>query len=300
MGEITDIDQMPDPATKFVRSIDVKPRSSNEAVKPAELIQMTGHQQLSLEARRSFTLLYRAANISGIEPGKDYTVELDLVKPESHKGYERVEKSILELMQTVVTVKMPNGQTRRVQLIGGNDMDDPNRRRGTLTYSFDKRLIAILETSQVWGRLDIPVLLGFNSKYSVSFYENIAQLTGLKYKSSYTYDLEEFRQLLGVQEGKYPRYGELNKHIIKPCVEEINALADFYISVVPVKESRAVTKLKISWYPKDVEGLRAAQAELDRGKLGRRARIRGEVEYVSEPQPSMEGPQHLKRLQRLQ
>lgn len=280
------------------RSIDVMPRGINEAVKPAELIQLQGHQDLSLEARRVITLLYRNASIEGIEPGRDYQVEMDLLKPTSHKGYERVEDAVMALMKTVVTVKLPSGGTRRVQLLGGNDMDDPDRPRGMLTYSFDKRLVAILEDSQIWGRLEIPVLMAFTTKYVVSLYENIAQLVALKYKTDEEYELADFRDLLGIGSEKYPRFGELNKHVIKPAVAEINALASFSIGIVPIKEGKRVTKIKVSWFAKDNAALREAYAEVGRTKIGRRARISDKVEAVLEPLPSMKGPQHVPQLNR--
>jgi len=41
--------------------------------------------------------------------------------------------------------------------------------------------------------------------------------------------------MLGVQPGRYKTFGELNKHVLQPAVAEVNALAPFSISVLPVK-----------------------------------------------------------------
>src|SRR5512133_2850360 len=154
-------------------TIMLQPRG-REAIKPAELIQVTGHQTLSLYARRAITVLWHNAHQRGVEVGKDYTIEIDNLKTDGHKGYDVVEDAIISLMKTILTVKEPNGKTRRVQFLGGNDLDDPKRPAGVLTYSFDKRLIEILKDSTVWGIINIPVLMAFMSKYSVSLYENIA------------------------------------------------------------------------------------------------------------------------------
>jgi plastocyanin len=59
-----------------VRTIDIKPRS-REAIKPAELIQVTGHHELTLNARRAITLLWYNAHVQGIAEGRDYTIEID-------------------------------------------------------------------------------------------------------------------------------------------------------------------------------------------------------------------------------
>ena len=77
-------------------------------------------------------------------------------------------------------MRLPDGKTRRVQFLGGNDLDDPDRPAGVLTYSFDKRLIEILKDSTIWGKIALPVLMAFTSKYAVSLYENIAQLVNLE------------------------------------------------------------------------------------------------------------------------
>jgi hypothetical protein len=263
-------------------TLELKPHN-REATKPAELIQVTGHQALSLYARRAITVLWHNAHQQGVEPGKDYSIEIDDLKTNRHKGYDVVEDAIVSLMRTILTVKLPTGATRRVQFLGGNDLDDPKRPAGVLTYSFDKRLIEILKDSTVWGRISIPVLMAFMSKYSVSLYENIAQMVNLDRKTMHVYSLEEFRELMGVREGQYKTFGEFNKHVLKPAVMEVNALAPFEITVLPVKEGKRVVQISVTWFHKDAEALRKALNEVGSTKVGRKARISGTVEHVAQP-----------------
>lgn len=108
-----------------IHTIKLKPRE-REAIKPAELIQVTGHQTLSLYARRAITILWHNAHQQGVEPGKDYTIEIDNLKTDTHKGYDVVEDAILCLMRTILTIKLPSGATRRVQFLGGNDLETPS------------------------------------------------------------------------------------------------------------------------------------------------------------------------------
>src|SRR3712207_2709547 len=150
-----------------VLTLNVRPRS-REAVKPAELIQVTGHHELTLNARRAITILWYNAHIQGVVAGRDYTIEIDDLKPDGHKGYEMVEEAIEALMRTLLIVRLPNGSTRRVQFLGGNDLDDPNRPARALTHSFDKRPIEVLRDSTIWGQIALPILMAFSSKYSVS------------------------------------------------------------------------------------------------------------------------------------
>lgn len=268
-----------------LKVIDLKPRR-DQAVKPAELIQITGHQALTLNARRSITILWHNAHMQGIEAGKDYTIEIDDLKPDDHKGYEMVEDAIISLMQTILTVKLADGKTRRVQFLGGNDLDDPDRPAGVLNYSFDKRLVEILKDSAIWGKIALPVLMAFSSKYSVSLYEHVSQWTGLSRKTFQEMSLDEFRDVMGVEAGKYPAFGALNKHVVKHVIMEVNALAPFSVSVLPIKTGKKVTHIRIGWWSKTKEEMDAAWREVNRSKIGRKARISGQTVYVSEPYPS--------------
>lgn len=262
-----------------LRVLDLKPRRE-QAVKPAELIQITGHQALTLNARRAITILWHNAHLQGVEEGRDYTIEIDDLKPDHHKGYEMVEEAIIALMGTILTVRMADGRIRRVQFLGGNDLDDPERPAGALTYSFDKRLVEILKDSAIWGKIALPVLMAFTSKYAVSLYENASQWAGLGRKSYHDLSLDEFRAMLGVEAGKYGAFGALNKHVLKPVLMEINALAPFNMSVLPVKEGKKVARLRVSWWNKNRDEMDAAFRELHQPKVGRRARISGQAEQV--------------------
>ena len=48
--------------------------------------------------------------------------------------------------------------------------------------------------------------------------------------------------MMGVQPGKYRTFGEFNMHVIKPAVAEINALAPFGITVMPVRKGKRSSK----------------------------------------------------------
>lgn len=268
-----------------LKVFDLKPRR-DQAVKPAELIQITGHQALTLNARRSITILWHNAHMQGVAEGRDYTIEIDDLKPDNHKGYEQVEEAIEALMTSILKVRLPDGRTRRVQFLGGNDLDDPERPAGVLSYSFDKRLVEILRDSAIWGKISLPVLMAFSSKYSVSLYEHISQWTGLSRKSYQDLTLEEFRDLLGVEEEKYAAFGALNKHVIKQTVLELNALASFSVTVIPVKTGKKVTHIRVGWWQKEKDELDAAWREVHRSKVGRKARIAGTATTVTNPYPS--------------
>ncbi|WP_282052197.1 replication initiation protein [Phaeobacter inhibens] len=84
----------------------------------------------------------------------------------------------------------------------------------------------------------------------------------------------------------YPAFGALNKHVMKPAVDEINALAPLNIQLIPMKAGKRVSGVRVGWWRKSEEELKEAWAEAQRSRVGRKARITGRVEHVS-PMPSI-------------
>ena len=94
------------------------------------------------------------------------------------------------------------------------------------------------------------------------------------------FELEAFRELLGVPEGKLATFSNLKLRAITPAVDEVNALASFGCKIEPLKSGRKVGVVRVFWWRKDIDGLKEAYAELHRPKVGRKARISGGTEEV--------------------
>ncbi|WP_316016084.1 replication initiation protein [Roseobacter sp. HKCCA0434] len=260
-----------------MRTLDVVP-NSGEMVKPAELVEVKGAARLTLADRRLFNLLLRQA--FGPELGTEHQrFEIPVSElRETHDSNDRLVQSIEALMTTVVTIERPDGSTDRVQLLGWNNLSDPKRRRGTLKYSIPPELAVALRDSTVFAKLELEVLRSFTSKYALALYEAVARRVRLKHVMTERFSLEDFREILGVEPGKLKTFGNLNQYAIKPALVEVNALSDVTVTVMPEKTGRRVTGVLIGWEAKDVEGRKAAYQELQRPKVGRKARITGTVE----------------------
>ena len=262
------------------RTLDLKP-AYGEMIKPAELIDIVGMGHLSLSARKLYNALIEHAFSPEMgEAGYEWTISLSELR-RKHMGNERIEDDIVGLMRTVVVAKLPNGATRRVQLLGGNDMGTAERRRGHLTYSFDPKLVALLKNSTIFGKLEKAVILAFSSKYALSLYEAVARRVRLQHCFSEDFTIAEFRELLGVPYGKLSTFGNLNKYAIKPAVAEVNAMAAFGVEVLLKKDRNKVVGMSLGWWQKDEKDLKAAYAEVQRPRVGRKARIEGNVEEIA-------------------
>ena len=232
------------------KTLDLRP-FPGEMIKPSELIDLSGVSDLTLSARRLYNALI--ANAFGPEmakQGQEFTISLAELRG-SHDKNDRIWESVEALMKTVVTVRLADGSTRRFQLLGGNDMGDPQRQLGSFTYSFDRRLVELLADSTVFGKLDIKTMLCFSTRYALALYEAIARRSRLQFIFSEEFSLEEFRELLGVAKGKLSSFGNLNNRAIKPAVDEVNAYATFGVKVRPVKLGRKVTGVHLGWWQKE-------------------------------------------------
>jgi hypothetical protein len=77
------------------------------------------------------------------------------------------------------------------------------------------------------------------------------------------------------------------QRVVQPAVLEVNGLADFGVKIEPVRKGGQhrglVVAFRVSWWRKELPDLQAAYRELNRVRVGRMARLRGQVETVQAP-----------------
>ena len=247
---------------KQTRTVDIEP-SPTHAHKPAELIQIRDHEKLSLAARRALTILWHNAHQQGVRPDGEYTIPISRLTAGAHKGRKGLSEAINSLKNTDVTVFPPNGRKWFTSLISGHDLDSEDRKYGYMTYTFDRKLAQALEASIIWGRINIEDLMRLSSKYAVSLYEHVCLWANLNGKSSATFTIDEFRELLGVEKSKYVFFGELRREALNRASAEINQHTLFHVSIDPIKAGRNFTHIKLSWALKPTVELQLTLLEAD-------------------------------------
>ena len=273
------------PPTKSLRTLHVKP-NHGEMIKPTETIDIVGVESLTLQDRRVWNaLIANAFSPALAEPGRDFKIDLSELRA-NHNGNERIEESIERLMKTIARCRLPNGSVTRFQLIGGNNMADDVRPRGELTYSFDKRLAEVLGDSSTFGKLELKVMAAFSSKYALALYEHVSRRLNIRGKYSDEYSLEDFRAILGVGSTQYKAFGNLKQRVIVPALQEVNHWAHFRVDFSVKKRGQRVVGVMLNWIPKDAEGRRKVDEELNRPRVGRKARMTGVEETVVILSPS--------------
>jgi len=103
-------------------------------------------------------------------------------------------------------------------------------------------------------------------------YEAIARRIKLKHKFTDELDMEDMRELLGVETGKLAAYRNLRIKAIEPAVTEVNAITPYNVKITPRKKGRKVIGFTMHWYVKDEQGLIKSYKELQAAKVGRTKR----------------------------
>jgi len=172
--------------------------------------------------------------------------------------------------------------TMRTQLLSSTTTtDDESDPEGEVRYRLPEGLRHILKDSTTWGRIQSQVMFAFTSKYALRLYEMLQKRVNLSHIWSEEFELEDFRQLLGVPRGKLAQFFSLNAYCLKPALLEVNALADYGVKLEPLKRGKVVYGIKMHWWKKNRNERERAYAELQRSKIGRIPRLKGTVEKIS-------------------
>ena len=146
-----------------------------------------------------------------------------------------------------------------------------------ISWSFGRTFRRMAQESNHWAILDRQAVFHLGSKYSVLLYQHISSLTNLKHVTSKRFSVPELRAVMGVVDGKMPRFSNFNTWAIKPAIDEINSdLTRLTLTATYHKIGRTVAEVEIAWEVK--EDLTKVKAELDRPKVGRKARRDGTAE----------------------
>jgi hypothetical protein len=255
--------------------------SSGEMLKPSELIELQGTGRLTLEDRRLFnTLIENAWGKHLGEPGAWFELSTSELKLQTESN-ARLRASIKRLMTTIVVVTLPNGGERLLQLLSTSELET-TANRGLLRYCFPPKLAELLSDSTIFAKLDLEVMKSFSSKYGFSLYEAVSRRLRLKHMFVESLSIEELRTLLGVEDGKLTSYGNLNKFAIEPALEEVNGLAPFNVYLATKKQRQKVVGFAMSWEMKSEAQMKEAYAELHRSRVGRKARLSGTSDVISD------------------
>jgi hypothetical protein len=270
-------------------SLTLEQRTNLDGVpKAAELIEISGAHALEASDRVILNLLYQYAHDSGrlADPTAFWELPITALRPSKHNGTDRIRDSLSRLLSVQVKVSYRDGKTGRdrvllTHLFESFDIPADEGVGGPVRFRVPAALVPVLAQSSRWGRIKAEVVCAMSSKYAIALYE-LVQLRGNMDRCVEKFALERFRDLLGVPPGAYERGNDFIKRVIEPAILEVNGLSEFAVKVdVERAYSRApIAGVTIGWWRKTGEEYRETYRERQRSKLGRMARLKGNVESV--------------------
>ncbi len=103
------------------------------------------------------------------------------------------------------------------------------------SFDFD---ISFASGNEILEKINWDIWSKFPSKKAVIIY--LMCVPFLRKKRTPYIGLNFFKNIIGLKEGQYPSYVNLNRCVIKKSINIINELSDIEISLVPIKKSRKV------------------------------------------------------------
>jgi uncharacterized protein YerC len=242
--------------------------------------------QLSLRAAKLFCLLVQEAGID-VAADKQHRVLLAALNETFHQSADDLCEAIDELQSTTISVQVTGD---RAYAKSGNILSDVERETGAsaaeVRFEFSKTLRLVIGNSTHWAAVSRRAVLSFESKFSLRLYLLLSLRAGLR-KTSETFEMEDLRHILGLEDGKFSRWPDLRRFVLDRAVAEINHLAGFRIGYIPIKRGRKISAVKLTWGRKDMPELIEAQKELDRPRVGRTVRRAGKAEAIADERAAL-------------
>jgi Initiator Replication protein len=255
-----------------------------EIVKAGELVEarFARGASPSAPARKVLALLIQKAAGDAWKPGPHSMLKRDLRG--SHKGNERLPGIFDELQRTLLRIETVAPDGRAAALVAPviayriEHLEDDDG--SCVWWEFSEPARRAMQGSDYYAALNRGTLLAFGSRYAVTMYERGCLLAGRR-DPRWRGDVPTLREVLGVPAKVYRDWGDIRARVVEPAIAEVNQIADFVASYrVENGPRNKVVAVELWFLPKDPADRNAAAAELNRSRIGRKARRLGRVETV--------------------
>jgi len=237
---------------------------------------------MSLRGGKLFHLLIQMAGVR-ITDQIQHKVTLSSLNETFHSSVSELEELVEELHTTTLRLHLTDSNGRRFTksgpLLSDVEREDENQNQAELRFEFSPAMRKAISNSTHWAVISRRAVMSFESRYALRLYTLLCLRSGLR-KVSEEFNLDDLRELLGVPEGKLARWQDLKTWAIEPAIAEVSHLSGIHATYSPLRRGRRVVGINLAWGVKDEAGRVEALKELDRPKVGRKARRTGTVETI--------------------
>ncbi len=275
------------PVGRTMRAAHVRPREVGQgegAVKAGELIAaaFVDGASPSATARKAFVLMLARAAGSAWEDRWHTITKSEL--QQAHQTTARVQDVMDELMGTFLRVRVTDEEGRPEVLSGAIVSDHKiavaDDAKARVQWRFSEAMREVMRRSDHYAELRTQIVAALESRYSVTLYE----LGCAHYRRRHpvwTGTIDDFRAVLGVP-NTYRDWTDIRRRTLDAARAELDHLAPFTLSWREVRRGRAVERVEIVFTAKDVQARADAEVELQRSRVGRKARRMETVDRVVE------------------
>jgi hypothetical protein len=256
-----------------------------EIVKAGELVEARYARGASpsAPARKVLALLIQKAAGDAWKPGPHSMLKRDLRG--SHNANDRLAGIFDELQGTLLRIETVAPDGRAAALVAPviayriEHLEDDDR--SCVWWEFSEPARRAMQGSDYYAALNRGTLLAFESRYAVTMYERGCLLAGRR-DPRWRGTVAELREVMGVPGGRYANFADIRLRVIEPAIVAVNQIADFVASYRLENGPRnKVVAVELHFRPKEEAARNAAAAELERSRVGRKARRAGTVEMVA-------------------
>jgi len=257
-------------------------------VEAGELVEMRfpAGGRMSLRAGKLFHLLIQFAGVKIADPVQ-HKVTLAALNETFHLTTDELIELVEELHTTTLRMHLtdPKGRkyTKSGPVLADVEREDDTETQAELRYEFSPTMRKVIANSTHWAVVSRRAVLAFESRYALRLYTLLSLRAGLR-KVSEPVTLEDLRELLGVPAGKLRRWQDLKTWALEPAMAEVNHITGLIAAYMPIKRGRRIVGITLSWGTKAGDDLVEAAKELERPKVGRKARRAGTTETLVTPE----------------
>lgn len=251
-------------------------------------IQFPAGVGLSLRAAKTFLAMLEHAGTK-IADDVEHAAPLRQIVPGGHRATDDLDEIIQELHRTTIrlTYVDRSGQRRRKSTVLVADVDRPlDTDLAEIRWRYSNGVRNLVQASSHWAAIRTQAVLAMEGKYSPWLYQ-LAALHAGRREVSRDWSLDELRERLGATAPSMKRWPDFRRFALEPAVAEVNHLTGVRVEWQPVKRGRTVVAVRLACWRKEAQELEEAAAELDRPRVGRRARRDGTVEQLAEEQAAL-------------
>lgn len=114
---------------------------------------------------------------------------------------------------------------------------------GICTYRYDKGLAKQLYHPDIYSRINLGVIKKIKTSHALVLYENCYRFVNQGHTGWWS--IETFREIMGLAaNGSYKQFKDLNKHVIKPAIAEVNQVSNIILELEYKRTGRSISGLR--------------------------------------------------------